>query len=124
MLNKPKFLKIVILALFLLLVVGGISGWIYHSRTQKQLQNENQYQQLRSRQRELEYDKRLQASELERKSVQRHLDSLAFAFDHLDRIHAADSAELVKIKGRFSKLTGTELSKKMIEEYNKSLQHD
>lgn len=120
MINNPKLLKIVILALFLLLVIGGITGWIYHSQTQKQLQDDGQRQLLQSEQRILAADQKLAASEQTRKMLEHTRDSLATRLNDLTRIHAANLAELRTIKGRFSNLDSKQLAYKMTEEFNKN----
>ena len=120
MINNPKVLKIVILALFLLIIVGGIGGWIYHSQTQKQLQDDGQRQLLQSEQRILAADQKLAASEQERKMLEHTRDSLATRLSDLARIHTANVAELRTIKGRFNNLDSKQLADKMTEEYNQS----
>jgi hypothetical protein len=112
--HKPVLLVAVI-------VVSFISG-MYTGHTISRKNNEEYYSTIKHNfeQKEKGYRIRLDALSRSAYILELHVDSITARHRDLNRSDSLLKIELKNIRGRFNKLTSSELQERMIEEYNRS----
>lgn len=115
---KEMLWKIVGVVLFIVVIMLAYESLKLHRELQTiKQQNELEFQR-RIHQQELQYDSALRASALDRQHLSVSRDSALASARGSHRLDSINRLELVKIKGKYNKLTSVELSKEMVKQYN------
>lgn len=101
-----------------LLIAAIITAVVDHNKLIKLATQHEKEIQAVFRKKELEYNQALQDSEDRRKTLERTRDSLIVSYGALDRLDEQHRIELTKIKGKYDKLTSTELGQEMVKQFN------
>ncbi len=115
--NRNKLGEILI-AILILCLVAAIVAIVIENNQYKRKANENEKAiQKRFRERELEYDAALRYSEVKRQHLEHTNDSLTVVLGNLHRLDSINGAEILKLRGKYSKMNASELTRELIKQY-------
>lgn len=112
--SKQKITAFIIVIVF---IGVGLSLWSDHLKD-NQIDLYKKSVEAAFKQREQQYTMDLNKNELTRRVLEQHNLLLEDKVRSLEKADSVHSAQLLTVKGMYNKLTSSELTEKMIQEYN------